>query len=255
MITFLSPAKSLDFETKQQIGSASIPEFLDRAEIVNATLKRKSAKKLMELQSISAKLAALNRARNLSWEIKHHPGNAKQAVLAFTGDVYQGLEAVRWQESEMEYAAQHLRILSGLYGILKPTDLIQPYRLEMGTSIRVGRRANLYAFWKPTLAEYLSTFGDDEVFLNLASQEYFKAIHVAKPKNRVVEVEFLDFSNGKYKVISFFAKKARGLLANYIVQNNLNEPEALSSFDVEGYAFSKGDSEENKLVFTRQKNN
>lgn len=255
MITFLSPAKSLDFDTKQQIGSGSLPHFLEQAEIVNDSLKKKSAKKLMALQSISAKLAELNVTRNQEWNTAHSEANAKQAALAFTGDVYQGLEANHWQAAEMEYAAQHLRILSGLYGILKPTDLIQPYRLEMGTSLKVQRRANLYAFWKKHLAEYLSGFPEDEVFLNLASQEYFKVVHVANPKNRVIDVEFLDFSNGKYKVISFFAKKARGLMANYVVQNKLDTPEALSTFDVEGYAFSKGDSEENKLVFTRKKNN
>ncbi len=251
MIAFLSPAKSLDFESALRIGPATQPVYLEKAAMINEALRKKTAKKLMALQNISENLAGLNFSRNQQWTEGHSSENARQAALAFTGDVYQGLQAAEWSEEEMTFASEHLRILSGLYGVLKPTDLVQPYRLEMGTPLRVNRKTNLYAFWKTSLATYLKEIPEEEVLLNLASQEYFKAIHVAKPKNRVIDVEFLDYSKGTFKVISFFAKKARGLMARYIVQNKVNDPQLLPGFNLEGYAFYEPGSTVDKLIFHR----
>ena len=253
MILFLSPAKTLDFESDLQIGEVTKPVFLEYSEKINAKLKRTSRKKLMELQSISAQLASLNYDRNQEWN-NEHKENVRQAVLCFKGDVYVGLNADEWAEKEMAYANKHVRILSGLYGVLRPSDLIMPYRLEMGTSLKVGRRDDLYAFWQDKIKAYFKeNISPDELVVNLASNEYFKAVEKAKVKNPVLNIEFKDFSNGQFKVISFFAKKARGLMADYIVRNQINTPQDLKGFNVEGYYFDDKESTDSNYVFLRDK--
>lgn len=253
MILFLSPAKTLDFESDLQIGETTKPVFLEHSEKINAKLSKTSRKKLMELQSISAQLASLNYDRNQDWTTDHNDG-VRQAVLCFKGDVYVGLKADEWTEKEMSYANDHLRILSGLYGVLKPSDQIMPYRLEMGTSLKVGRRDNLYDFWQDKIKAYFKeNISSGELVLNLASNEYFKAVEKAKVKNPVLNVEFKDFSNGQFKVISFFAKKARGLMADYVIRNQINSPQDLKAFDVEGYYFDDKESTDSNYVFLRDK--
>ena len=254
MIAFLSPAKTLDFESDLEIGEVTKPEFLEESSKINARLKKLSRKKLMQLQSISSQLAALNFDRNQQWNIEH-TGNVRQAVLSFKGDVYQGLQADVWTENDMKFASSHLRLLSGLYGVLRPSDAIMPYRLEMGTSLKVGRRDDLYSFWADKLKAYFEeNIPSETLVVNLASNEYFKAVQKAKVKNPVLEVEFKDFSRGKFKVISFFAKKARGSMANYMVQNRIEEKEELKAFDAEGYYFDDKSSTDSKYVFLRDNN-
>ena len=206
----------------------------------------------MKLQAISKNLAELNHTRNKEWSRDGHHGG-RQAALAFKGDVYQGLEADNWNETDMEFANDHLRILSGLYGLLKPSDLILPYRLEMGTDLHVNRKKNLYEYWKTTIKSYFKNeIGEDELLLNLASNEYFNAVNTASVKNSVLEVVFKDYSKGTYKVISFFAKKARGLMANYMIQNRITSPKQLKDFDVEGYQFTSAESDDKIYTFKRK---
>ncbi len=251
MIAFISPAKTLDFETDISIGNDTRPHFLAEAEKVNNKLKKVSRKKLAELQSISKQLASLNYARNQEWDVSHKE-NTKQAVMAFKGDVYIGLEAENWNQANMEFANRHLRILSGLYGLLKPSDGIQPYRLEMGTALPVGRRKDLYHFWGDKIKTYFKeSINPAETVINLASVEYFKAVEKAGIKNPVLSVEFKDFSNGDFKVVSFFAKKARGMMANYIVQNELVDVNDLKAFNTAGYYFDAKESTDTNYVFLR----
>lgn len=253
MILFLSPAKTLDFEKDVQVGEVTKPVFLEESQKVNAKLRKVSRKKLTELQGISTQLASLNYDRNQQWNVEHDE-NVKQAVFSFKGDVYIGLQAENWSESDMEFANKHVRILSGLYGILRPSDMIMPYRLEMGTSLKVGRREDLYHFWQDKIKAYFKeNIDENELVVNLASNEYFKAVQKAKVKNSVLNVEFKDFSNGKFKIVSFFAKKARGLMADFIVQNRIIDAEELKKFDSEGYYFDAKESTESNYVFLRDK--
>lgn len=252
MIAFLSPAKSLNFKDNLTIGEVTQPQFLTAALDVHNVLAKKSVKALRELQNISENLSQLNKTRNHEWTVEHSLKNSRQAALAFTGDVYQGMEAEKWSATDMGFAQNHIRILSGLYGMLKPTDLIQPYRLEMGTHLGVKRKKNLYAFWKTTMEEALKAFDEHEVLLNLASQEYFKAIETVKPNNRIIDVEFKDYNKGTFKIISFYAKKARGTMANYLVKNKIKDAERLKEFNEDGYAFYAPASSENHLVFHRE---
>lgn len=247
----ISPAKTLDFENNQQIGPVESPFFPESSQKVAKKLASFKPSGLKKLQGISDALAELNFERNQAL----HAGTAaphKQAVLAFKGDVYLGLEAEKWNEADMDYAQQKLFILSGYYGILRPNTLIAPYRLEMGTSVNVGRKKNLYDFWKTDLDAFLKTeIPADEVILNLASKEYFKAVAQLKLPNPVMDVEFMDLSNGKYKVLSFFAKKARGMMANYIVQNRIDDVQELKDFNLAGYYFDAERSSDSKMVFLR----
>lgn len=205
----------------------------------------------MKLQGISAQLADLNYQRNQDLHAKTS-SLSKQAVLAFKGDVYLGLEAEKWSPADMEFARQKLLILSGYYGILKPNTLINPYRLEMGTPMNVGRKKNLYEFWRNDLESFLrSELQEGEPILNLASKEYFKAVSQLNLANPVIEVDFLDLSKGKYKVLSFFAKKARGMMANYLVQNRIDDWRELKDFNLAGYYFAPARSSDKKLVFLR----
>lgn len=251
MKTFLSPAKSLNFEDRLEIGPTESIAFPDASATINKTLRKFKAAELMTLQKVSEKIASLNQERNAMWS-PELSGQERQAALAFTGDVYQGLEAQNWSEADMEFASDHILILSGLYGVLKPNTLIKPYRLEMGTKLKVGRAKDLYSFWeKPLQAYFEKHLPTDETIINLASQEYFKAFAQLKRPNPVVEVVFKDFSKGKYKVLSFYAKRARGLMANYIVQHKVNDWEELKDFNLDGYYYHPESSSQKQLVFLR----
>ncbi len=256
MLIVIAPAKTLDFETEPVTGQHSQPEFLDRAaELVDA-LRNRSPADLAELMGISAKLADLNYERFTEWHRPFTPENAKPAVLTFKGDVYTGLDAERWQESDFEWAQERLRILSGLYGVLRPLDLIQPYRLEMGTRLPNRRGRDLYAFWdgEPTRAlnAALDAQPDRErVLVNLASNEYWKALDPERIDARIVTPTFRDWKNGKYKFVSFYAKKARGTMASWLVRHRVESAEGVKDFDGDGYRFDPERSEGDQWVFVR----
>lgn len=248
----LSPAKSLDFETELPVNQYTEPQFLKQSERLNKLLKKKSAKSLSKLMSISNALGQLNYERNQTWKLPFTEDNARPAVYAFNGDVYRGLDAYTIPEKKIETLQNTVRILSGLYGILKPTDLIQPYRLEMGTKLPVGVKKNLYEFWKKDITKVLNEeLEDGELFLNLASNEYFKAVDAKALKVPVVTANFKNFKNGEYKIISFFAKEARGLMARYVVDTNAKTIDDLKGFNYGGYGYSEEMSKDNDLVFIR----
>ncbi|MFD2566232.1 peroxide stress protein YaaA [Pseudotenacibaculum haliotis] len=252
MKIIISPAKSLDFENKATTSLHSQPCFLEQSEKLNKKLRTISRKKLGELMSISPALASLNYDRNQEWQPPFTLDNAKQAVYAFTGEVYRGLDVTTLDEDKLPLLQERLRILSGLYGLLKPLDLIQPYRLEMGTRLKVGRRDNLYKFWDHSLAGALNEeMEDDELLINLASAEYFKALPKKALKVPMITPVFKELKNGQYKTIMTFAKKARGLMVRYILDNNVNTLEELKGFNTEGYGFSEAMSTDTELVFIR----
>ena len=248
----ISPAKSLNFESQLPTKQFTEPQFLKEANTIQKTLKKKKPKQLMDLMAISEKLADLNWERNQVWETPFTPENARPAVFAFDGDVYTGLDAYTIPVDKLEDLQEKLRILSGLYGLLKPLDLMQAYRLEMGTSIAIGTKKNLYEFWKKTITKTLNDeLKKDELFLNLASNEYFSAVDTKTLKVPVITPEFKDYKDGKLKMISFFAKKARGLMVRYIIDTKAETIEDLKGFNYEGYAFDANLSKGNSLVFTR----
>lgn len=248
----ISPAKSLNYESKLPILTYSESEFLKNSEKVQRTLKKKQPKQLMELMHISEKLAGLNWQRNQEWTLPFTPENARPAVYAFDGDVYTGLDVYSLPAEKITVLQDKLRILSGLYGVLKPLDLMQPYRLEMGTKIEIGTKKNLYEFWKKTITDSLNKeITDAELFVNLASNEYFSAIDTKNLKVPVITPEFKDYKDGKLKIISFFAKKARGLMVRYIIDKNAETIEDLKGFNYDGYAYDANLSKGNSLVFTR----
>ncbi len=248
----ISPAKSLNYEKIVPTTRFTEPVFLKQATTIQRNLKKKKPKALAALMDISDKLAELNWQRNQEWHTPFTTENARQAVYAFDGDVYQGLDVYSLPEAKLDDLQQKLRILSGLYGILKPLDLMQPYRLEMGTNFPVGKNKNLYEFWKSTLTKSLnSEMEKGELFINLASNEYFSVLDVKKLKVPVITPEFKDYKNGKLSMISFFAKKARGMMVRYILDTNAQTIEDLKGFNYEGYAFDANLSKGNVLVFTR----
>ncbi|NVK51371.1 MAG: peroxide stress protein YaaA [Flavobacteriaceae bacterium] len=252
MKVIISPAKSLDFETPVATSLFTQPQFLEASEKLNKKLKTLSRKKLIELMGISKDLAELNYERNQNWKLPFTPENAKQAIFAFTGEVYRGIDATTIAAEKLPVLQSNVRILSGLYGLLKPLDLIQPYRLEMGKKLKVGRVDNLYQFWGNTIAKALNDeMKDDELFINLASAEYFKAVNQKVLKVPMITPVFKDFKNGQYKTIMTFAKKARGLMVRYIVDNNIKDLEGVKSFNTDGYGFDANMSTETELVFTR----
>ncbi len=252
MKIIISPAKSLDFESKVPTSLHTQPRFLEQSEKLNKKLKTLSRKKLSDLMSISDDLARLNYDRNQTWETPFTPENSKQAIYAFTGEVFRGIDVNSLAEEKLPLLQERLRILSGLYGLLKPLDLMQPYRLEMGTRLKVGRKDNLYKFWDDTVAKALNEeLADDELLINLASFEYFKVIPKKVLKVPMITPVFKDLKNGQYKTIMTFAKKARGLMVRYIIDNNVKTIEELKGFDVENYRFSEEMSSGNDLVFTR----
>ena len=248
----ISPAKSLDYTTELPTKKYTEAQFLSKSETIQKTLKKKKPKDLMELMSISEKLADLNWQRNQDWKLPFTTENSRPAVYAFNGDVYVGLDAYTIPEEKLDVLQDKLRILSGLYGLLKPLDLMQEYRLEMGTSIPIGSKKNLYEFWKKTITDSLNKeLEKNELFINLASNEYFSAVDTKSLKVPVITPEFKDYKDGKLKMISFFAKKARGLMVRYIIDKNVETLEELKNFNYEGYAFDANLSKGNKLVFTR----
>ena len=252
MKIIISPAKSLDFENKVPTSLHTQPQFLEHSEKLNKKLKTLSRKKLADLMSISDDLASLNYDRNQEWQTPFNPENAKQAIYAFTGAVFQGIDVNSLTEEKLPLLQESLRILSGLYGVLKPLDLIQPYRLEMGTKLKVGRKDNLYKFWDDTVANALNEeLADDELLINLASSEYFKVIPKKVLKVPMITPVFKDFKNGQYKTIMTYAKMARGYMVRYIIDHNVTTLEELKGFDVEGYGISEELSSGNDLVFTR----
>ena len=254
MLVVISPAKTLDFETPAHTSLASQPEFLSDSKDLIATLKTYSPQKLATLMSLSDKLAALNTARYEAWSPPFNQKNAKQSVLAFKGDVYTGLQAEDFSEANITYSQQHLRILSGLYGVLKPFDLIQPYRLEMGTKLKTKGNKDLYGFWADKLAQKINQASEatgESTLINLASQEYFKALPKKALECDVITPVFKDLKNGSYKVISFFAKRARGKMARYIIKKRLKRPEAIKNFAEDGYVFDAELSDAKQWVFTR----
>nr|WP_315148732.1 peroxide stress protein YaaA [uncultured Flavobacterium sp.] len=248
----ISPAKSLNFEKKLPSAAFSESLFLKEARQVHKALKQKSPASLIELMDISDKLAELNWQRNQNWKTPFTPENARPAVFAFDGDVYTGLDAYSIPLHQLDVLQDRLRILSGLYGLLKPLDLMQAYRLEMGTKLPIGESKNLYEFWKPIVTKALNKeIKKGELFVNLASNEYFSAIDVKTLKVPIITPEFKDYKDGKLKIISFFAKKARGLMVRYIIDTNAETVEDLKGFNYEGYLFDANLSKGNQLVFTR----
>lgn len=256
MLIVISPAKKLDFDIASGIEKYTQPELLEYSEKLLSKLKKMSPKQVSKLMNISDDLGELNFQRFQLWQMPFTPENAKQAILAFNGDVYQGLDAGSLSETALERSQQKLRILSGLYGVLKPLDLIQPYRLEMGTKLKYNKANNLYDFWNPvltkTINEAVSESGS-EILINLASNEYFKSIDKKKLKAEIVTPDFKDLKNGSYKMISFYAKRARGLMTRFILENDITEISNLQAFDSEGYLFNPRLSTDENPVFTREK--
>ena len=254
MLTLLSPAKTLDFDTPPVTSTATQPRFADDSAALVDVLKGYSPAQLGNLMKLSPALAELNVQRYHDWRLPFSAANAKQAILAFKGDVYTGLNADTLSAAQLEFAQQHVRILSGLYGLLRPLDFIQPYRLEMGTALPNSQGKDLYAYWgeRITLAvnQALHSSGS-EVLVNLASNEYFSAVKPKQLTGRLITPVFKDEKNGQYKIISFYAKKARGLMTRWIIEQQLNSPDLLPEFNAAGYRFSEEDSRGDTLVFKR----
>jgi len=252
MKIIISPAKSLDFESEVPTSLYTQPRFLEQSNKLAKKLKTLSKNKIGDLMSISEALSQLNYERNQTWETPFTTNNAKQAIYSFTGAVFMGIDVNSLKEEKIPVLQERLRILSGLYGLLKPLDLIQPYRLEMGTRLKLGKTENLYKFWDDTLAVSLNEeLKEDELLVNLASTEYFKALPKKVLKVPMITPVFKDFKNGEYKTIMTYAKKARGLMVRYIIDNNVNTIEELKGFNIERYRFSEELSSENNLFFTR----
>ena len=255
MLFLLSPAKSLDYETPAAGVPHTLPQFVPQSQALIEVLRQKSPQQIAELMDLSDPLSALNVARYQAWSPKFTAKNAKQAVLAFNGDVYEGLDAKTLTPKDLDWAQKHVAILSGLYGVLRPLDWMQPYRLEMGTSLQTDKGSNLYKFWGSQIADYLNQALQSDkspVIVNLASQEYFKSVDRKALKARVIECVFEELKGGKYKVISFMAKRARGLMARFAIQKRIQDVKKLEDFRSEGYAFHAGSSMPDRLVFRRK---
>lgn len=255
MLIVVSPAKSLDYQSPLPTTAHTEPAFLDRSEALVAILREKSPADLSRLMDISDALAVLNVTRYAEWSRPFTPANARPAIYAFDGDVYEGLDAYRLTPEQIAFAQRHFRMLSGLYGVLRPLDLMQPYRLEMGTRLANPAGRDLYAFWGDTITEALNAElaaqGGAPVLLNLASEEYFKSVRPRKLAARVITPVFEERKGATYKIVSFHAKRARGLMSRHAIVNGLTDPEALKAFDLEGYAFSAAASEADRWVFRR----
>jgi uncharacterized protein len=255
MLFLLSPAKSLDYDTPLNGQPHTAPLFVKQSKELIALLRDYSPQQIAGLMGLSDKLSTLNVARYAAWSSRATEKNARQAALAFNGDVYDGLQAKTLGADDLAWAQDHVCILSGLYGVLRPLDLMQPYRLEMGAALKGPHGGNLYRFWGSQIADYLNTRlrkDASPVVVNLASNEYFKAVDTKALKGRVVECVFQEYKDGQYKVISFFAKKARGLMARYAIERKLMTPEQLRHFDVDGYAYTAAESTSDRLVFRRK---
>ncbi|MFM8625306.1 MAG: peroxide stress protein YaaA [Betaproteobacteria bacterium] len=256
MLFVLSPAKSLDYETPLPAGlSYTQPGFVEHSSELVGLLRQRSPQQIAELMDLSEALSSLNAARYQAWRAKFTASNSRQALLAFNGDVYEGLDARSLKPAQLEWAQEHVCILSGLYGVLRPLDCMQPYRLEMGTALPNARGKNLYQFWGSRIADYLNERGRGHkkpVLVNLASKEYFKAVDLKALKLPVVQCVFEEFKGGKYKIISFMAKRARGLMVRYAIDRKADTPAKLEGFDLEGYAYVPQASEPERLVFRRR---
>ncbi|MGF1764490.1 peroxide stress protein YaaA [Aliivibrio kagoshimensis] len=255
MLIVVSPAKTLDFESPLATQVHTQPEFIQDSQLLIKECRKLSPADISSLMKVSDKIAGLNVARFEQWESIFTQDNSRQAILAFKGDVYTGLDAQSFSEEDFQFAQQHLRMLSGLYGLLKPLDLMQPYRLEMGIRLANERGTNLYQFWGDKITDRLNkefVADNQKVLINLASNEYFKAVKPKQLEAKVVTPIFKDCKNGVYKVISFHAKKARGMMARYIIENRLTDVEQLKGFDATGYYFVAAESTESELVFKRE---
>ncbi len=252
MKILLSPAKSLDFKSELPTSKSTSICFEKEAQYLNSILKSKNPKELSDLMSISSKIANLNYERNHSWSLPFTKSNARQAVYAFIGDVYKGLDAYSVDDSRIDFMQNTVRIISGLYGLIKPLDLIQPYRLEMGTKLAFDSNKNLYEYWRKNITEQLTSELDDkEPILNLASNEYFKVIDTKVIKTNVYSANFKQLKSGEFKTIAIFSKKARGMMTRFIIDNNITDMTDIKSFDYDGYMFHKDLSTEKELIFTR----
>lgn len=252
MKVLLSPAKSLDFKSQLPTEKSSSICFEKEAEYINSILKTKSPKELSDLMSVSSKIADLNYERNQYWSLPFTPKNSRQAVYAFSGDVYRGLDAYSIDPSKIDFMHNSVRIISGLYGLLKPLDLIQPYRLEMGTKLSFGSNKNLYDYWRKKVTDQLnSELSANEPVLNLASNEYFKAIDLKVINSDVYSANFKQLKNGVFKTIAIYSKKARGMMTRFIIENRINDINSLKSFNYDGYIYHENLSSEKELIFTR----
>lgn len=249
MLLLLSPAKTLDFDPTD-IEKHTQPQFLEQSQTLIKTLKKYSSKKIQNLMGVSEKIADLNVTRYQDFSVPFDTANAKQAILAFKGDVYQGLSVEEFEEADLNFAQEHIGILSGLYGLLRPLDLMQAYRLEMGTKLKVNKYKNLYEFWDDSITKQINATGVQNI-INLASHEYFKSVKKEALEGNLWTVDFKENKNGKYKIVAFYAKKARGMMCNYIVKNRLEKPEDMKGFDMDDYQFNEELSSERHFVFTR----
>ncbi|MHA3091744.1 peroxide stress protein YaaA [Acinetobacter brisouii] len=255
MLALISPAKTLDYETALPSSNFTQPRLLDQSEQLIEVCRELSASQLASLMSVSEKIAQLNVARFQDWHTEFDLANARQAIFAFKGDVYTGLDAYTLNDAQLDFAQQHLRMLSGLYGLLRPLDLMMPYRLEMGTKLHNPRGSNLYEFWGKRITDLIQQDlkqANSNILLNLASDEYYKAVKESALDAQIVKPVFLDQKNGKYKVISFYAKKARGLMARFVIEQQIQQVEDLKAFNSEGYYFDAENSNAKELVFKRE---
>ena len=256
MLILVSPAKTLDYETELDVKDFSVAPLLSDSELLIKELQQKNPDDLSSLMGLSEKLSLLNFDRNMNWRRPTKPSDsARQAIFAFKGDVYQGLDASSLSKSEIKYANKNLCILSGLYGLLKPLDLMYPYRLEMGTKMKNKRGNNLYEFWGSKVTELVNDLAMDnrsKAIVNLASVEYFSVLKTDQINLPIINPVFKDYKNGQYKIVSFFAKKARGLMSRFIIQNKIKKSEDLMDFNLDGYRYSKKESKENLPVFLRK---
>ena len=255
MLALISPAKTLDYETALPSSNFTQPRLLDQSEQLIEVCRELSASQLASLMSVSEKIAQLNVARFQDWQTEFDLANARQAIFAFKGDVYTGLDAYALSDPQLDFAQQHLRMLSGLYGLLRPLDLMMPYRLEMGTKLHNPRGSNLYEFWGKRITDLIQQDlqqANSNILLNLASDEYYKAVKESALDAQIVKPVFLDQKNGKYKVISFYAKKARGLMARFVIEQQIQQVEDLKAFNSEGYYFDAENSNVKELVFKRE---
>lgn len=255
MLALISPTKTLDYETALPSSNFTQPRLLDQSEQLIEVCRELSASQLSSLMSVSEKIAQLNVARFQDWQTEFDLANARQAIFAFKGDVYTGLDAYALNDSQLDFAQQHLRMLSGLYGLLRPLDLMMPYRLEMGTKLQNPRGSNLYEFWGKRITDLIQQdlqHTNSQILLNLASDEYYKAVKESALDAQMIKPVFLDQKNGKYKVISFYAKKARGLMARFVIEQQIQQVEDLKAFNSEGYYFDAENSNAKELVFKRE---
>lgn len=250
MLILISPAKTLDY-SNPTFQNYTLPDFQTETKALISVLKRKSSKEIESLMGISENLANLNEERFKSFQSEFNFENSKQALLAFKGDVYTKIDVDNYSEQDFDFAQQHLRILSGLYGLLKPLDLIQPYRLEMGTRLENKKGRNLYEFWDKKIAKAINSAAEGEPIVNLASQEYFKSVDLKTVKGPVITIHFKEFKEDTYKVVGFFAKQARGLMTDYAIKNKITDPEKLKLFNSEKYEFSDTLSSDTGWVFVR----